>query len=58
MNEISKLRQRIDEIDDQLLDLINQRLQAAREIGKIKNLSGTAVIDTKRESQIFNDYLL
>ena len=53
MNEISKLRQRIDEIDDQLLDLINQRLQAAREIGKIKNLSGTAVVDPKRESQIF-----
>jgi shikimate dehydrogenase len=53
MKDIQKLRQRIDEIDDQLLDLINQRLQVAREIGKIKNLSGTALIDTKRESQIF-----
>lgn len=53
MNEIKKLRQGIDEIDDQLLDLINQRLRAAREIGKIKNHSGTAVVDSKRESQIY-----
>jgi shikimate dehydrogenase len=53
MNEIKQLRQRIDEIDNQLLDLINQRLQAAREIGKIKNFSGTAVVDSKRENQIY-----
>ena len=53
MNEITKLRQRIDKIDDQLLDLINQRLRAAGEIGKIKNHSGTAVVDPKRESQIY-----
>jgi len=53
MNEIKQIRQRIDEIDDQLLDLINQRLRAAREIGKIKNHSGTAVVDSKRESQIY-----
>jgi len=53
MKEIRKLRRRIDEIDDQILELINQRLLAAREIGEIKNRSGTAVVDSQRESQIF-----
>ena len=53
MKEIRELRRRIDEIDDQILELINQRLLAAREIGEIKNRSGAAVVDSKRESQIY-----
>jgi shikimate dehydrogenase len=53
MREIEQLRQQIDKIDDQILRLINQRLLAAREIGEIKNRSGAAVVDSKRESQIF-----
>ena len=50
---IASLRRRIDEIDDQILELINQRLLAAREIGAIKNRSGAAVVDSQRESQIY-----
>ena len=53
MKEIEKLRQRIDEIDDQILELINRRLLAAREIGAIKGRSGAAVVDSRRESQIY-----
>ena len=53
MKEIPKLRRHIDEIDDQILELINQRLQAASRIGEIKNRSGTGVVDTKRESWIY-----
>ncbi|NNL77705.1 MAG: chorismate mutase, partial [Desulfobacterales bacterium] len=53
MKEIRKIRQRIDEIDDQILELINQRLLAVRKIGKAKNRSGSAVVDAKRESQIY-----
>ena len=53
MKEIRENRQRIDEIDDQILELINQRLLAARKIGKTKNRSGAAVVDAKRESQIY-----
>jgi len=50
---VASLRRRIDEIDDQILELINQRLLAARQIGEIKNRSGAAVVDFKRESQIY-----
>jgi len=53
MKKIRDIRQRIDEIDDQILELINQRLLAARKIGEIKNRSGTAVVDSKRESQVY-----
>ncbi|MGB5750321.1 MAG: shikimate dehydrogenase [Desulfobacterales bacterium] len=53
MKEIRDIRLRIDDIDDQILDLINKRLLAAREIGEIKSRSGAAVVDLKRESQIY-----
>jgi shikimate dehydrogenase len=51
--EIAALRQRIDDIDDQILELINRRLTAAQTIGKIKAQSGTAVVDKRREDQIY-----
>jgi len=50
---IESLRRRIDEIDDQILELINRRLLAARQIGEVKNRSGTAVVDSRRESQVY-----
>ena len=50
---VASLRRRIDEIDDEILELINQRLLAARQIGEIKDRSGAAVVDSRRESQIF-----
>ena len=53
MKAIQKLRQRIDEIDDQILELINQRLLTAREIGDIKNRSDAAVVNAERETQIY-----
>jgi shikimate dehydrogenase len=53
MKEIQKLRRRIDAIDDQILELINQRLTVAREIGKTKERLGSAVVDAQRESAIY-----
>jgi shikimate dehydrogenase len=50
---IASLRRRIDKIDDQILELINQRLLAARQIGEIKDRSGAAVVDSRREGQIY-----
>jgi shikimate dehydrogenase len=53
MKEIQKLRHGIDEIDDQILELINLRLMVARKIGEIKDRSGTAVVDSRRETAIY-----
>ena len=52
--EIDRLRNTIDEIDDKLLDLINQRLKHAKEIGKIKKQKREPIIDGSRESEILN----
>jgi shikimate dehydrogenase len=55
--EIEKLRRLIDEIDDRILELINQRLQVARQIGSLKADSGVDVVDSMRESQIYQRLL-
>jgi shikimate dehydrogenase len=55
--DITKLRGRIDRIDGQLLELINRRLEAAQAIGRVKQKSGTAVIDNRRESKIYDRLL-
>ena len=53
MKEIKKLRQSIDEIDDRILELLNQRLRIAGQIGTLKSGSGIEVVDPKREIQIY-----
>jgi shikimate dehydrogenase len=55
--EIEALRRRIDDIDDQILGLINRRLAAAQAIGRIKRKSGIAVVDKRRESEIYSRLL-
>ncbi len=51
--DVTTLRKRIDAIDDRILELINQRLLSARAIGLIKQRTGTAVVDSRRETEIF-----
>ena len=50
---IDKLRARIDRIDSEIIDLINQRAQTAKEIGEIKNNKGGAIYAPDREAAIF-----
>jgi len=51
--DIAILRKQIDAIDAQVLELINQRLVAARAIGRIKQQTGKVVVDKGREAEIF-----
>ena len=53
---INSLRKNIDELDDQMIDLVVQRLAIAKEIGDIKETNGIEVIDPYRESQIINRF--
>ena len=55
--DIQAHRERIDAIDDQILELVNQRLIAARAIGGIKQQMGAAVVDSHREGDIFQRLL-
>ena len=49
-NNLESLRRRIDEIDLRLLDLINERVRTATEIGADKAARGEKVYRPEREA--------
>jgi chorismate mutase/prephenate dehydratase len=51
--ELESLREEIDQIDSEIVNLLNIRVGKAREIGKIKKLSGVDPYDPAREEQVF-----
>lgn len=56
-SEITKVRSRIDEIDNTILDLLQERLGHAKEIGKLKDEGNRAKWDPFRERQIYERLL-
>ena len=55
--DISDWRKKIDEIDQQLVSLMNQRAQAAHEIGKLKRKAGMPIYEPDREQAVFKNAL-
>ncbi|MEC4675626.1 MAG: prephenate dehydratase [Nitrospirota bacterium] len=53
MEELDKLRNRIDEIDDRILDLLNRRAETVIEVGKTKQSGKMKYHSPERERQIF-----
>lgn len=51
--KIITIRNRIDSIDDEILDLLKQRISCALEIGKLKDETRRAKWDPLRERQIY-----
>ena len=51
---LDELRRNIDSIDEEILELINKRLEIAIAIGKIKEKNGEPIIDTARENSIID----
>jgi len=54
MQDLSKLRTAIDTIDDQIIDLLNQRSQIVKNVGELKkeNHSDSAFVRSGREAEI------
>jgi chorismate mutase/prephenate dehydratase len=50
---IDECRQQIDSLDHQIVDALNQRLELAARIGKIKRESGGPIYVAEREEQVF-----
>lgn len=50
--DILKLRDRIDEIDSGLLELLNERSRSANIIGRVKKQLGMRIYVPKREEQV------
>jgi chorismate mutase / prephenate dehydratase len=53
-DDICAIRDNIDRIDAQILELINRRLSLAKRIGEIKKTAGNQVMDSTRESEVLN----
>lgn len=54
MASLDELRQRIDSLDDEIVALLNQRAEAAVEIGRLKNAAGSPVFAPDREKRILD----
>ena len=52
--DISDWRQKIDQLDEQIVRLINQRAEAAKAIGELKRVSDLPVYEPGREQSVFN----
>src|SRR5258708_38216418 len=53
--DIADWRQKIDEIDRKLVELLCQRAQAAHAIGKLKHSAGMPVYEPDREKKVFEN---
>lgn len=52
MERIHELRERIDEIDEEILELLDKRAKVAKEIGEIKREKGISITDNEREKEV------
>ncbi len=52
--DIAHWRDRIDELDGKLVELLNQRAEAALEIGQIKNTMDVPIHDPVREKAVLD----
>lgn len=52
--EIADWRRKIDEIDEQIVRLINQRAAAAQAIGELKRAANLPVYEPQREKDVFD----
>ena len=53
--DIAEWREKIDELDRRLVELLNQRAYAAREIGKLKRNTSMPIYEPQREKIIFEN---
>src|SRR5574343_514578 len=52
--QLADLRVRIDAVDQQLIDLINQRARLAQAVGEVKKIDGSPVFRPDREAQVID----
>ncbi|EKS18754.1 chorismate mutase [Streptococcus sp. F0441] len=51
--DLDSIRQEIDQIDDQIVKLLEKRMQLVEGVVAYKKASGKPILDTKREEVIF-----
>src|SRR5437899_13108484 len=53
--DITEWRKKIDELDRQMVSLLNERANAAKEIGRLKRNSELPIYEPQREKTIFEN---
>lgn len=53
LDDLVRCRSQIDDLDERILELLNQRTSIVEEIGRIKQHLNLAVYEPKREDQVF-----
>ncbi|MEM2967703.1 MAG: chorismate mutase [Candidatus Bathyarchaeia archaeon] len=53
MEKIQRLRESIDEVDEQILLLLNKRVEICRSIGAVKRKHGLPIKDLPRENDVY-----
>ncbi len=52
MDDLKKLRKKIDEIDGEIVEMLNMRFALSVEVGKVKEAKGASVLVSGREEEI------
>jgi chorismate mutase len=55
LSALALCRERIDEVDRRILDLLNERTRTVEEIGRIKQAAQFPVYEPRREDQVFQN---
>lgn len=54
MSDIKSLREKIDQLDAQLVDLLWERFVVVEEIGRLKKLHGEEILQTQRWKEVLD----
>lgn len=57
MDKLEQIRKQIDKLDDQLLQVLIERMNLAKKIGQVKSKSGGSVYSSSREREILDRLL-
>ena len=55
LKALAEYRDRIDEVDRELLTLLNARTRVVEEIGRVKREARMAIYEPKREDEVFHN---
>lgn len=55
LKNLDDCRQRIDELDRKILDLLNNRTRVVEEIGRIKRRLAMPIYEPKREDEVYQN---
>jgi chorismate mutase len=55
LQTLARCRERIDQIDRRLVELLNERTTIAEEIGRAKRGADLPIYEPKRESEVFHN---